>query len=83
MMLPKSKPNESDSSDLSDLELSARISKSSKKSSKPKDKEQELVIRCKHRPSNACSISTGGPEIITATPRTRKRVSFYDRSQTL
>ncbi len=80
MMLAKSKPDESDASDFSDLELSTKKSKLSKKPSKPKDTEQEVVIPYKHRPSNASSIntSTGGPEIITVTPRTPKRVSFYD-----
>jgi hypothetical protein len=78
MMLAKTKHSDSDSSDLSDLDLSSKRSKSSKKSShKSKDKDKDLVevVTRKHRPSNA---STAGPEIIMATPRTPKRVSFYD-----
>ncbi|ERF74993.1 hypothetical protein EPUS_08038 [Endocarpon pusillum Z07020] len=78
LMLGKTKPTDSDSSDLSDLDISTTKTKSSKKSSKSKDKEQDIVISHKHRPSNASTTTTGGLEIITATPRTPKRVSFYD-----
>jgi hypothetical protein len=86
MMLAKDKNNDSDLSDLSDLDSSSKKKKdkgSKRRSSKSKQSDQikETIIEYsdkRHRSSNA-SISGAGAEIVVArTPRTPKKVSFYD-----
>jgi hypothetical protein len=75
MMLAKTKRSDSDSSDLSDLDLSTRKSRP-KKSETSKEKTVEV-----HRSHRASNVSSTDPEIVMATPRTPKRVSFYDPVQ--
>lgn len=71
MMQARDWKEESDLSDLSDLDLSSKKLKTKKPD---KSKEKDVETSKKHRPS------TSGPEIATVTLQTRtpKRVSFYD-----